>query len=172
VGIDRPLLFAVLLTSCQGDQQPHALRGTPWSPGFLVAGDTAAVEWGVAATDSLIEIPPDDVPMEIRRVADSVARFRSRPIACTRFFRRDRVTAALLDAECRWPRAITDGYSVVGISASGRPLGRVDWPAGTDWAAPIVCPAYRDPASDSAWRAHTRGACMQAPSEFRKDTAR
>jgi hypothetical protein len=158
------LALSMLVLSCRQDSRPDSIAAKGLvPPGTLLAGDTAAKYWKLHATDTLYEVATGAVPLKVRQTADSIARFRGRPTDCTRYFVLNTVTAALLDAECHWPRGYLDGLSVVGIDSNGSQLGPIDWPATTSWAAPQVCPAYRDRASDSAWQVSSGTPCMEAP---------
>ena len=161
----RHIVLALLIpvVSCRQDSSaaPMATKALA-TRGTLVAGASAAKCWQLMPTDTLREALSAVVLLDVRQTADSIARFRGRPTECTRYFVLNSVTAALLDVDCLWPRGYLDGLSVVGIDPDGRQLGPTDWPATTPWAGPQVCPAYRDRASDSAWRALNGTPCMEA----------
>jgi hypothetical protein len=150
----RPLRFAALLgllgcaAACASppprERAASASEQSAQTYGYLVVGDTLAADLGLPARDTAREVLATSVSPALVRVADSVARLRKRPTACTRYFRAESYYVLLTDADCGPDRAVLDGSGFTVLDSLGRAQGRWPYYPNNNWNAVLYCPAFRD----------------------------
>lgn len=108
-------------SSCQRYGVSSALE----TQGYLVLAETGAREFGVSASDTLVERGVRDVSGLVRASADSVSARLGYRAACTRYFEREGLYVALLITSCNPGQVVEDGEGLAAFRHDGVGVGRV-----------------------------------------------
>jgi len=119
LGATTAALLVASLGGCHG-VRPHVRTDDRY--GFLVVGPIAALRFGFAEGDTLLEVPRSTAPAGVKDSAEVRARAFGCDHACTRYFTRNARYLVLLEADCT-KEDVEDGEALAALDDQGRTIG-------------------------------------------------